>query len=115
MNILRSFTTNQPVLFVLSSTIAWFVLLMVFMGIASSALRKPYGDAASGTIGRLAVTTGTLWLVWRLGWLEESGVARQGSWQVWLLALVGMIYFSVMTARNEGRSGIKTLTEFVCW
>jgi membrane protease YdiL (CAAX protease family) len=93
MSIFRSMATNQPVIFVLSSTIAWLVLVVVFTGIASSALRKPYGDAASGTIGHMAVMACTLWLVWRLGWLEASGVARLGSWQVWLLALGGMIYF----------------------
>ena len=94
MNIFRSFTTNQPVLFVFCATIAWFVLVMVFTGIASSALRKPFGEATTGTIGRLAVTACTLWLVWRLGWLEASGVARLGSGLVWLLALGGLIYFA---------------------
>jgi membrane protease YdiL (CAAX protease family) len=94
MNFLRSFTTNQPVLFVFSATIAWFVLVMVFTGIASSALRKPFGDATTGTMGRLAVTACSLWLVWRLGWLQTSGVARLGSWQVWLFALGGLTYFT---------------------
>jgi membrane protease YdiL (CAAX protease family) len=79
---------------VLGLTIAWFVLVMVFTGIASSALRKPYGDATAGTLGRLAVTACVLLLVWRLGWLRASGIARLGSWQVWLLALGGMIYFA---------------------
>src|SRR3972149_2266479 len=94
MNILRSFTTNQPILFALCVTIAWFVLVMVFTGIASSTLRKPYGDTATGTIGRLAVTACSLWLVWRLGWIQASGVARLGSGLVWLLALGGMVYFT---------------------
>ena len=81
-------------MFVLGLTIVWFVLVVVFTGIASSAFRKPYGHAATGTMGRLAVTACVLLLVWRLGWLEASGVARLGSWQVWLLALGGMIYFA---------------------
>ena len=94
MNILRSFTTNQPILFAVCATIAWFVLVLVFTGIASSALRKPYGDAATGTLGRLGVMVCTLWLIWRLGWLQISGVARLGSGLVWLLALGGLIYFT---------------------
>ena len=94
MNIFRSFTTNQPILFVICATVAWFVLVMVFTGIASSALRKPYGDATTGTLGRLAVMACTLWLVWRLGWLAASGVTRLGSGPVWLLALGGLIYFA---------------------
>lgn len=87
-------TMNHPVIFVLGLTIAWFVLVMVFTGIASSALHKPYGDATTGAIGRLAVTVCVLLLVWRLGWLKGAGVARLGRWQVWLLALGGMIYFA---------------------
>jgi len=94
MNIIRSIATNQPVLFVFCAMIAWFVLLMVFTGIASSALHKPYGEATTGTIGRLAVTACSLWLIWRLGWLQTSGVVRLGSWQVWLLTLGGLAYFT---------------------
>jgi len=94
MNVLRSFQTNQPILFVVCATIAWFVLVMIFTGIASSALRKPFGDATTGTMGRLAVTACSLWLVWRLGWLEASGVTRLGSGLVWLLAMGGLIYFA---------------------
>ena len=94
MSKLRSFATNRPVIFVLSSTIAWFGLLIVFTGIASSALGKPYGTGATATTGHLAVTACVLLLVWRLGWLEASGVGRLGSWQVWLIALGGMVYFA---------------------
>jgi len=91
---MKALATNRPVSFVLILTIAWFVLLAVFMGIASSALREPYGSATTGTAGRLAVTACVLFLVWRLGWLEASGVARLGSWRVWVLASGGMIYFA---------------------
>jgi len=86
--------TSHPTLFALGLVVAWFVLLMVLMGIASSALRRPYGDAISSAIGRLAVTACVLLLVWRLGWLEASGIARLGSWWVWLLALGGTIYMA---------------------
>ena len=94
MNRLRSFATNHPVAFVFSLTIAWLVLLLVFTGIASSALAKPYGGVATGTVGRLTVTVCVFLLVWRLGWLEASGVGRLGSRQVWLIALASLIYFT---------------------
>jgi len=64
------------------------------MGIASSALRKPYGDATTVPIGHLVVAACILLLVWHLGWLKASGIARLGRWQVWLIALGGLIYFA---------------------
>jgi len=94
MNALKSFATNAPVLFAISLMVVWFVAGLVFMGIASSVLRKPYGDAVTTTVGRLAVTACVLWLVLRLGWLEASGVTRLGRWQVWVLAVGGMLYFA---------------------
>jgi membrane protease YdiL (CAAX protease family) len=86
--------TSHPTLFALGLVVAWFVLLMVLMGIASSALRRPYGDATSSTIARLVVTACVLLLVWRLGWLEASGIARLGRWWAWLLALGATIYMA---------------------
>jgi membrane protease YdiL (CAAX protease family) len=92
MNI-SSLALRHPVGFVLVLTIVWVVLLLVFMGVASSVVHKPYGDAMTASIGRLAVTACVVFLAWRLDWLEASGIFRWGSWQVWLLALGGLIYF----------------------
>lgn len=94
MNALKSFSRKQPILFVLILIIAWFVLGMVFIGISSSAMRKPFDDLTANIMGRLTVTICTVLLVWRLGWLEVSGIARLGSWQVWLFALGSLIYYA---------------------
>jgi membrane protease YdiL (CAAX protease family) len=94
MNVLKSFATNSPVLFVIGLMVVWFVAELVFMGIASSVLHKPYGDTVTTTVGRLAVTACVLWLVWRWDWLEASGIVRLGHWQVWLLVGGGMLYFT---------------------
>jgi len=95
MNALRSFATRHPVIFVLSLTIVWLIILLAFTGIASSALRRPFGDALTGTIGRLTITACILLLAWRMGWLKASGIARSGSWLFWLVALGGMTYFAI--------------------
>lgn len=94
MGAIRSFATKQPGLFVVCTSIAWFMLAVVFMVFASSALRKPYGDATASNFSRLVVSICTLWLVWRLGWLEASGITRLGTWPIWLLAVAGLIYFT---------------------
>ena len=100
MNALRSFASRHPVMFVLSLAIAWLVLLLVFTGVAASALHRPYGDAVTGTIGRLTITAGILLLVCRLGWLEAAGIARLGRWWTWLLALGGMTYFTLASLNS---------------
>jgi len=90
---LGTFAADHPVLFALGLTIACFVGLLYVSGIAYTKLRQPYGDVAV-TVMRLAMAAGLLILVWRLDWLEGSGIARLGSWQVWLLAIGGLLYFT---------------------
>jgi membrane protease YdiL (CAAX protease family) len=85
---------HHPVSFVLVSTIFWVVLLLVFMIIVSTVFHKPYGDAMTVSVGRLAVTACVLFLAWRLDWLKASGVSRLGNWRVWLLALAGLVCFA---------------------
>jgi len=91
---ISSFARRCPVGFVLVVTIVWVVLLLVFMGAASTIFQKPYGDAMTVSIGRLAVTACVLFLAWRLGWLKASVISRLGRWKVWLLALGGLVYFA---------------------
>lgn len=93
MNI-STFARHHPIGFVLVLTILWVVLLLVFMDIASTIFQVPYGGAMTVSVGRLAVTACVLFLAWRMGWLKASGISRPGSWQVWLLALGGMVYFA---------------------
>jgi membrane protease YdiL (CAAX protease family) len=93
MHPLIPFAANHPVILVLGLTFACFVFVLFLMGIISSKLRKPYGDVTAMMM-RLAVAAGLLLLIWRLGGLEGSGIARLGRWQVWLLAVGGMLYFA---------------------
>lgn len=94
MDTLSALADHRPLLFVLGVTVTWFFLLIVSAGVAARALRKPYGEPSSAIIARLVATAGVLWLVWRLGWLGASGIARLGGWPVWLLALGSLLYFA---------------------
>ena len=89
MNI-STYSRHHPVGFVLTLTILWVVMLLIFMGIASTVFHKPYSDAMTVSIGRLAVTACVLLLAWRLDWLKASGIFSLGSWRIWLLALEGL-------------------------
>jgi membrane protease YdiL (CAAX protease family) len=92
MKNLQSFAGRWPILFVVGSTMAWLALVIVLSGTASSALGRPYGDPATLTVGRLAAAACFVFVLWRLRWLGASGVARLGTWPVWLVALGGTAY-----------------------
>ena len=94
MKRLKSFATRHPIVFVVSVVVVWLVVLLVLTAIASGALSRPYGDVVTTSISRLITTVCILLLIWQFGWLDSSGIARLGSWQVWLIALGGIIYFS---------------------
>jgi len=93
MDTIRTFAASHPVLCALCLTLACFVLTLFVTGLALAKLRKPYGDAVAAIV-RLALTAGLLWLVWHLGGLKASGIAQPGRWQIWLLALGGLLYFA---------------------
>lgn len=93
MNISK-LTTYHPVGFVIVLTIVWVVLLLVFMGVAATVFHWPYGGVMAISVGRLAVTTCVLFLMWRLDWLKASGIFKLGSWHVWLPTLGGMVYIA---------------------
>ncbi|MBI4926386.1 MAG: CPBP family intramembrane metalloprotease [Anaerolineae bacterium] len=69
------------------------MLLLLVSGFAYNKLRQPYQDMAM-TAMRLTMTAALLVLTWRMGWLQGTGIARLGGWQVWLLAGIGLLYFS---------------------
>ena len=84
-NKLQSVSGNLTVVLVLSLTIVWFVLLLVFTGVASSLLRKPYGDDTTTIIGRLLVTVCLLAFIWRLGWMDQVlFIGETGRFGCWL-------------------------------
>ena len=95
MKNLKSFLTRRPALSVIILTITWFILIMLFAGVASNLLKKGFGDPIVLFIGHLAGIVFTLLLLWRLGWLKSSGIARLGTCQTWLLAIGGTVYFAL--------------------
>lgn len=95
MKNLKIFLISRPVLSVIILTINWFILIMLFAGIATSLLGKEFGDPVVLLIGHLAGIIGIFLLLWRLGWLKVSGIARSGTYQTWLFAICGTIYFAL--------------------
>jgi membrane protease YdiL (CAAX protease family) len=95
MKNVKSFLTRHPVLSVIVLTISWFMLIMLFAGIASSLLKKGFGDPIVLFIGHLAGIIFVFILLWRLECLKVSGTARSGTYQTWLFAIGGTLYFAL--------------------
>ena len=95
MSNLKSFLTKRPVLSAISITIIWFVLIMFFSGIATSLLNREFGDSTTSFIGHLVGIIFVLTLLWRLGWLKYAGISQLGTFQIWLIAIIGTVYFAL--------------------
>jgi len=95
MSNFKSFLTKHPVLSVLSLAISWLVLIMIFAGIASGLVKKEFGDPIILFIGHLAGIIYVFIFIWRPGWLKGAGITRSGTYQTWLIAIVGTVYFAL--------------------
>jgi membrane protease YdiL (CAAX protease family) len=95
MKNLKSIFNKRPVISVIILVISWFILMMLSSGVASGFLKKGFGDPLVLSIGHLTGIVYILLLLWRLGWLEVSGTARSGTYQTWLIAIGGTVYFAL--------------------
>ena len=73
--------------------LALVVALLVFTGLAFAMLPESKGQETMALIfARMATVLAIVALLWRLGWLRAAGVARVGTWQVWLVTLGATVY-----------------------
>jgi len=95
MSNLKSILTKHPVLSVLSLAISWLVLILIFAGLAASLLNKRLGDTTTLIIGHLAGIIFVFIFLWRPGWLKGAGITQSGTNQIWLIAIIGTLYFAL--------------------
>jgi membrane protease YdiL (CAAX protease family) len=95
MSNFKSFLTKHPVLSIVSLAISWLVLIMISAGIAAGLLNKKLGDTTTLIIGHLVGIICIFILLWRLGWLKGAGITRSGTYQTWLIAIIGTVYFAL--------------------
>jgi membrane protease YdiL (CAAX protease family) len=95
MSTFKSILTKHPVLSIIGLAISWLVLIMIFAGIASSLLNKGFGDTTILFIRHLAGIICVFILIWRLGWLKGAGIIKFGTYQTWLIAIIGTVYFAL--------------------
>ena len=92
---LKRFATNNPVWFSL-----FIALLIWIFYIAAGVLAEIIAQDRAvheliSALGRLVASLFFLFVLWRFGWLESSGVTRLGTLSAWLIALVIFAYETV--------------------
>lgn len=115
MKSLRSFFENRPALSAIIITITWFILIMLFSGMATGLLKKDFGDPTTTLIGHLTGIIFVIVLLWHLGWLKIAGILQPGKVRVWLISVAGTIYFtlaSLYSFYGTLRFDVSTLTDF---
>ena len=115
MKRLRSFFEQSPVLSAITLTITWFILVMLFSGMATGLLNKEFGDPVTTLIGHLAGIIFVIILLWQLGWLKNSGILQPGRLQVWLISIAGTIFFALASLYSffgTLRFDLSTITDF---
>jgi len=68
---------------------------MTIAGISTSLFDREFGDSTTSFIAHLAGIIFVLALLWRLGWLKDAGISQTGTYQVWLIAIIGTVYFAL--------------------
>jgi membrane protease YdiL (CAAX protease family) len=115
MSNLKSFITKRPALSAISITIIWFVVIMISTGIATSALKRDFGDPTTSFLGHLVGIIFVLTLLWRFGWLKSAGISQLGKYKVWCISILGTVYFtlaSLYSFYGNLRFDVSNLTNF---
>jgi hypothetical protein len=92
MKALGRLATHHPVLFGL------FISLMVLASyIATGILAAVVANERAGyelteAMGRAAASLFFLYILWRLGWLESSGITKRGALDAWVITLIVLAY-----------------------
>ena len=92
----KRLATNSPVLFgVLITLLVW--LFYIAAGIFAEILAQDRaGHDFAEAIGRLSASFLFLYLLWRFGWLDASGVTRPGTLGAWLVTLLLIAYETIV-------------------
>lgn len=89
----KRFAARYPIGAGVIGAVALLVALLVFTGLAIGLLPESEGqETVALSLAQLATALASVVLLWRLGWLRAAGVARAGTWQVWLVTLGATAY-----------------------
>ena len=84
--------TTKPVLFGILITLMVLIFYIITALFASDVSQDNASYNYAETIGRIAASIFFLFMLWRFGWLEASGIIKAGSLTVWIIALLLITY-----------------------
>jgi len=90
----QEFATHHPIAFGFV-VIVLFVLLSTLVWPIQQIYPFPEGNEIGTALSKLVITACFMFLLWRFGWLKTAGFASLGSKQVWLFAIVMMVYNAI--------------------
>jgi len=93
----QNFATRHPIVFGFV-VIVLFALLSTLVWPVTQISPHPEGYEIGTALSKLVITACFMFLLWRFGWIKIAGYASLGRKQVWLLAIVMMIYNAVFAA-----------------
>ena len=92
MKALERLTTHHPVLFALLISVMVLASYTVTAILADAVTNDQAGYELVEAAGRLAASLFFLYMLWRFGWLESSGVTKRGALCAWVIALIVLAY-----------------------
>lgn len=88
----KRLATNNPILFGVLITLLVLVFYVAAGIFAEILAQDRAGHDFAEAIGRLFASFLFLYLLWRFGWLDGSGVTRPGTLGAWLVTLLIIVY-----------------------
>ena len=106
-----NFATRHPIVFGFI-VIVLFALLSTLVWPIQQIYPYPEGHEIGTALSKLVITACFMLLLWRFGWVKNAGFTSLGRKQVWLLAIVMMVYnaiFAVYAFTGSFKLGLPSI------
>lgn len=101
---------SAPLRFAVAVLVVWLVVAALGVALWSVFAGDQMMDDGSQTAGRVLATVLLVVLLYRLGWLEPSGITRSGPRRAWLVVALAVAYLVPAYAWGLfGQSGLEAL------
>src|SRR5665648_84722 len=92
----KNFALKRPILFGLSFIVIYALVAALAYPVHFLFPENGVGQIFGETANKLIVFGVFVLLLWRFGWLKSSGLTGKGSWKIWLITAVVLVYMGVL-------------------